>query len=115
MHLKRVNRAKANYPRFLDGRAILSTLALGATLLTGTFATSCIRTAGKPMPVKQPKTDSDGDKVLDSKDRCPTKPGPESNQGCPVEKVTLSGNMVEPKPPRETFPSKDKTRETEEL
>ena len=34
------------------------------------------------------RSDRDGDGVLDSQDRCPTKKGPKSNQGCPVPPPT---------------------------
>lgn len=38
-----------------------------------------------PVVVKIEETDKDGDTVLDKDDKCPSLPGPVSNQGCPIE------------------------------
>ncbi|MBU1240407.1 hypothetical protein KKF84_07670 [Myxococcota bacterium] len=78
--------SSTKYPRYDEGKALLRQVIMGAgVVISGLTASSCIRTAGKPMPVKPPQyADSDGDGVLDHEDRCPKLAGDAKNHGCPV-------------------------------
>ncbi len=48
------------------------------------------RSVSPLLPASTTSVDSDGDKVPDSKDRCPSEPGPRENHGCPVVVVVDS-------------------------
>lgn len=52
----------------------------------------------RPVP---PPADADGDGVPDAQDACPTRPGPASNHGCPVD---APGGSIDQLPPGAALP-----------
>ncbi len=69
----------------------VATFAASARSIDPSSAQNLQRGCGAPIcptatPV--PPRDSDGDGVLNSSDRCPTVPGPASNNGCPLPSTT---------------------------
>ncbi|MBU1538107.1 hypothetical protein KKF84_22535 [Myxococcota bacterium] len=106
MELKTSNStAHASYPTYPEGRTLLRGMILGAGIVVG-MATSCVRPAGSQMTVKAPaQADTDGDGVVDSRDRCPKVAGDPQNNGCPLPPPRPQGVMPPVRNPEPTPPA----------
>jgi hypothetical protein len=71
-------------------KTYLKALLLPFVLLVLVMGMSTMSQAQRPIPTETPAPvrDSDGDGLPDSRDRCPTQPGPIENNGCPLQIAT---------------------------